>query len=92
MGNLKPGETYIYERADGVIYAREFGAKPETRKAIGWDWDPITGHAINRSQKEEEDLWRDIRKTALENPSLQEALDRVKVQYYLSKDNGNSKT
>jgi hypothetical protein len=26
MGSLKPGATYIYEHADGVTYAREFGA------------------------------------------------------------------
>ncbi len=39
MGQLKPGVTYIYERADGVTYAREFGADPSTRFAVGWDYD-----------------------------------------------------
>ena len=40
MGSLKPGAKYIYERADGVTYAREFGADPSTREAIGWNYDP----------------------------------------------------
>lgn len=35
MGTLKPGITYIYERADGRIYAREFG-KTE-RQIVGYD-------------------------------------------------------
>ena len=35
MGTLKPGATYIYERADGRIYAREFG-KTE-RHVVGYD-------------------------------------------------------
>ena len=35
MGTLKPGVTYIYERADGRIYAREFGQTD--RKIIGYD-------------------------------------------------------
>lgn len=37
MSRLKPGATYIYERADGRVYAREFGAAPNTRMLIGYD-------------------------------------------------------
>jgi hypothetical protein len=37
-------------------------------------------------------LWGEIRREAKINPTLQEALDRVKIVYYLSKENGNSKT
>jgi hypothetical protein len=40
----------------------------------------------------ESQLWGDIHRAALTNPALQEALERVKVIYYLSKDNGRSKT
>jgi hypothetical protein len=40
----------------------------------------------------ENQLWRNIHRAALTNLTLQEALERVKVIYYLSKDNGNSKT
>ena len=39
MGNLKPGATYIHERVDNVVYAREFGADPSTRQVVGWDYD-----------------------------------------------------
>lgn len=37
---------------------------------------------------EETELWREIRKDAKENKTLQEALDRVKVLYYLSREDG----
>ena len=39
MGSLKPGATYVYEKANGVTYAREFGSHPSTRQAIGWEYD-----------------------------------------------------
>ena len=35
MGTLKPGATYIYERVDGRIYAREFGKSD--RQLVGYD-------------------------------------------------------
>jgi hypothetical protein len=39
MGNLKPGATYIYEKADGITYAREFGALTQCYKfEIGRDY------------------------------------------------------
>ena len=43
-------------------------------------------------QIKESQLWGNIHREAKTNPALQEALDRVKVTYYLSKENGNSKT
>jgi len=78
MGQLKPGATYIYERADGITYARESGADPSTRTAIGWDY-------VYRTEKSMRN-WADILKAAEENPALQEAIDRVQVIYELSKD------
>jgi hypothetical protein len=85
MGSLKPGATYIYEKADGVTYAREFG-KTE-RKAVGWDYDPRTndGRPLHDHIMEDK-MWSEIRLAARTNPALQEALDRVKVLYELSKD------
>jgi hypothetical protein len=77
MGKLKPGVTYIYERADGVTYAREFGKTD--RFAIGWDYKPIDGHANNK-------VWSDILKEAETNPTLQTAIDRVIMLYKLSKE------
>jgi len=51
MGTLKPGVTYIYERVDDVIYAREFGAPPNTRFAIGWKYKPEDDRQPTESQE-----------------------------------------
>jgi hypothetical protein len=98
MGQLKPGATYIYERADGVVYAREFGADPTTRQVVGYDYDPITGQKIPHQWDSrtsdgqtlhdrimEDKLWGEIRRAAPANPTLQDALDRVIMIYQLSK-------
>jgi hypothetical protein len=93
MGTLKPGATYVYEKANGITYAREIGADPSTRKEIGWDYDPRTsdGRPLH-DHIMDDNLWGKIRREAKTNPSLHEALERVKILYYLSKDHGNSKT
>lgn len=81
MGRLKPGATYVYEKADGVTYAREIGAHPGDRFAIGWDY--------NLKEKNERtkriELWDKIFYDARTNPSLQEAIERVIVIYELQK-------
>ena len=99
MGNLKPGASYIYERVDGMVYAREAGADPSTRMVIGWAENLDRGEKLERSFHKklmEDRLWGDIRRAAETDPTLQEALERVKVTYYLSKDYekryGNRKT
>ena len=79
MGSLKPGATYIYERADGVTYAREFGAVERT--AIGWDYNA----KLKIDALKEEKLWEEIRQSAKSNPALQIELDRVIMLYHLSK-------
>ena len=82
MGSLTPGATYIYERANGIVYAREMGADPSTRFEIGYESaDAYDLH----SNIMENQLWNDIRTAARTNPALQEALDRAKVIYELSK-------
>lgn len=80
MGTLKPGAVYIYEKADGITYAREVGAPVHTRFEIGRDYDRIL--------KDEQNLWRDIVEESRKNLQLLEAMERVKVLYYLSKKNG----
>ncbi len=88
MGSLKPGATYIYERANGVTYARELGADPSTRVAIGWDYDskrPKDGRETFLASKEAR-LWRSVRETAKTNTSLQRALDRAILIYNIVKD------
>jgi hypothetical protein len=79
MGSLKPGATYIYERADGVTYAREFGAAERT--AIGWDYDT----KLKMNALKEDKLWGEIRRAAKSNPALQIELDRVIMLYHLTK-------
>jgi hypothetical protein len=86
MGTLKPGATYIYERADGIVYAREFGADPQDRFVVGYesgkDYDTV--QALDSIK--EDKMWSEIRLAAKTNLALQEALERVKVIYELSKD------
>ena len=88
MGSLNPGATYIYERVDGKVYAREFGSSERT--IVGHDVDPKGFETYKRIAEDylEDTLWQDIRKEAETNPTLQEALERVKILYHLSKDNG----
>lgn len=92
MGQLKPDTSYIYERQGGTVYAREFGADSSTRVAVGWDWEPETNPARVRSASRESmlenQLWHDIRQAAETNPTLQDVLDRAKMLYYLSKEDG----
>jgi hypothetical protein len=96
MGQLKPGATYIYERANGVVYARESGADPMTRFEVGYEYDPITGHRIDHDERtsdgrplfehiQENKLWGEIRREARTNPTLQDALDRAIMIYQLTK-------
>jgi hypothetical protein len=80
MGSLKPGAKYIYEKADGITYAREFGAPHNDRFEIGRDYE--------RFLKDELRLWEEIVREGRTNAALQDALDRAKIVYHLSKDHG----
>ncbi len=77
MGSLTPGATYIYEKANGITYAREAGKTERT--VIGYDADAIS-NPYNP-------LWVDIISESKTNPSLHKALERVIMLYRLSKDN-----
>jgi hypothetical protein len=88
MGTLKPGATYVYERNGEEIYSREVGSSDRT--LVGYqhenkidsrtsDGRPLIDHI--RDDK----LWGQIRRAALTDPTLQQALDRVKILYHLSK-------
>ena len=80
MGSLTPGTKYIYEKADGITYAREFGAPHNDRFEIGRDYE--------RFLKDELQLWEEIVREGRTNKALQDALDRAKIVYHLSKDHG----
>jgi hypothetical protein len=92
MGTLKPGATYIYERSEGIIYARESGADPSTRQVVGYEdakaYDPVSGHKIDTvfgmdSRRVAELV--SMLQAAETNSTLQDALDRAIMIYKLSK-------
>lgn len=84
MTNDKP--IVIFERANGIIYSREFGASVDTRKEIATYNDPRTSDGRPLHEHIQEDkLWGDIRRAARTNPTLQDALDRAVMIYSLSK-------
>ena len=83
MGNLKPGATLIYERDGKNVYAREVGSR--NRTLIGYDYDGSTDLHNGLDRIKEDRLWSEILVAAKTNPALQDALDRVKVLYELSK-------
>jgi hypothetical protein len=91
MGSLKPGATYIYERNGEEIFAREAGTT--VRTLIGYQYenkvDPRTddGRPLFEHLREDK-LWGEIRRAARTNKALQEAMERVKLVYHLSKDHG----
>lgn len=82
MGTLTPGATYIYERDEGIIYAREFG-KTE-RHVVGYesgrDYDPV---AANRRMLS--DL-NEVVKMCETDPGMKELLDQLFVMYNLKKN------
>lgn len=92
MGSLTPGATYIYEKAEGVTYAREFGADPKDRFPIGWDYQPKASvnkvSTIFGAPAAEVMTYINMLEAAKTNPALQEALERAKVLYHLSKQDG----
>ena len=87
MGSLKTNATYIYERENGTVYAREVGSDPSTRFEMGWNYDPRTsdGRPLHDHIMDDK-MWGEIRREAKTNPTLQKALDRVIMIYKLSKD------
>ena len=90
MGSLKPGATYVYEKAAGVTYAREFGEDPSTRFPIGGD--PGELGTILGIKAKIMALYADMHLTAMTNPALHDALERAKLIYHLSRQDGQEQT
>jgi len=82
---LIPGEALIYERSDGVVYARyrdpPHSSKP--RWIIGGD--PAS---VARAQGELLDYgeWKTLCELAQVNSTLKKQLDRLVQTYYIIKD------
>ena len=83
MGKLIPGEVIIYERADGVVYAR-YRDRPEIERwIIGGDPAGVAraqGDLLSYSD------WQDLCRLSKEHPTLEKILDQLVTMYYVVKD------
>ena len=80
MSQLEPGAAYVYEREGGRIYARRVGTTE--RILIGEDF--LEDIQARRTALAKE--WEPIVLAAEQNPALQEAIDRVKILYALTRE------
>jgi hypothetical protein len=90
MGRLRPGAEYVYEKANGITYAREVGAHPGDRFEIGRDWNytdepKILGMPLNQVA-----VYVDMVREAEHNPALQAALEHARIVYELCRDHSNN--
>ena len=76
MGQLTPGATYIYERVDNKVYARESGKTD--RALVGYDYREV-------SNLNDNEFWRDLLIEARTNEALKKAVDHVIMLYLLVK-------
>ena len=84
MGDLIPNETLIYERADGIVYAR-YENKPEIKRwIIGGD-----PGAVARAQGELLDYseWKALCNLCEEHSILKKQMDKLVTTYYIVKEN-----
>ena len=82
---LIPGQSIIYERADGVVYARYRDPPHNTipRWIIGGDPAGVAraqGDLLSYSD------WQDLCRLAKEHPTLEKMLDQLVTMYYVVKD------
>lgn len=86
MGTLIPGEALIYERADGVVYARYRDPPHNTipRWIIGGDPGEVAkaqGDVLSYAE------WQNLCALSLEYPTIKKLLDKLIVAYYTVKEN-----
>ena len=86
MADLLPGEALIYERSDGVVYARYRDPPHNTipRWIIGGDPAGVaraTGDLLSYAE------WRELCELSLEYPTIKKLLDKLVVTYYTVKEN-----
>lgn len=86
---LIPGEPLIYERANGVVYAR-YRDRPDIKRWIVGG-DP---GAVARAQGDLLDYaeWQNLCELAQTNETLKKLLDKLVVTYYIIKDGSETKT
>ena len=80
-----PGETLIYERANGVVYARY--RDPPHNKLPRWIVGGDPG-AVARAQGDLLDYgeWKQLCEAAQSYPTLKKQLDKLVNIYYIIKD------
>ena len=86
MSELLPGEALLYERADGVVYAkyRDYPHSKIPRWVIGGDPAAVAraqGDLINYAE------WQELCALSLEYPTLRKLLDTLVTTYYTVKEN-----
>ena len=85
MGNLIPNQALIYERANGVVFAR-YRDPPHNeipRWIIGGDPGAV---AREQGQLIDYNEWKNLCEIAMENPTLKKQLDKLLITYYIIKD------
>jgi len=78
MGRLTPGATLIYERADGRIYAREFGTS--NRTIVGYDVDHSPEFRLARQEINQ------VLTMCESDTAMKELLDQLMMLYNLKKN------
>jgi len=85
MTKMIPGAALIYERADGVVYARY--RDPPHNNLPRWiiGGDPA---GVARAQGDLLDYaeWKNLCMLAQESPTLKKLLDKLVITYYTIKD------
>tara|TARA_B100002019_G_scaffold241290_1_gene217224 strand:+ start:1736 stop:1990 length:255 start_codon:yes stop_codon:yes gene_type:complete len=83
MSKLIPGEPLIYERADGVVYAR-YRDKPEIERwLVGGD---PAGVARAQGKLLDYGEWQNLCELAQTNETLKKQLKNLVNTYYMVKD------
>jgi predicted RNA-binding Zn ribbon-like protein len=86
MGSLNPGTTYIYERVDNRIYAREMGQTK--RRMVGWtDSNSVSMREYAAySRREYASEMNSVLAMCEIDPAMRELLDQLFVLYNLKKN------
>ena len=85
MGTLIPGQTLIYERANGVVYAR-YRDPPHNKKPrwiVGGDPAAVArdqGSLVSYAE------WQELCELAQHHETLKKLLDRLVTVYYIIKE------
>jgi len=83
MGELLPGEALIYERANGVVYARYRDFPEVPRWLVGGDPGAVSraqGHLLDYAE------WTHLCELSQTNTTLKKLMDKLVTTYYLVKD------